>query len=189
MSNQEASEDSGTPKKRPILKITLLVVLALVVQGAVVFGTLFAVGSFDSPADAESAIAEMEGSETSDNLDDIVDSEEPQGLGSGALVYLEIKPELLTNLYNSQRLLQLKVAVMVKENDEQTLVEEIKEHAFPIRSRLLEILSEKREDQASTLGYRAVLAAELKVAMNDVLEEHLGGRHVEEIYFTEFIVQ
>tara|TARA_B110000003_G_C16645960_1_gene532076 strand:+ start:2495 stop:3052 length:558 start_codon:yes stop_codon:yes gene_type:complete len=184
-----SDEASEAPKTRPILKIILLVILALVVQAAVVFGTLFAAGFFDSPADAESAITAMEESENSDNLDDIVDSDEPQGSAEGGRVYFEIKPELLTNLYNSQRLLQLKVAVMVKENDEQTLVEEIKEHAFPIRSRLLEILSEKREDQASTLGYRAVLAAELKVAMNDVLEEHLGGRHVEEIYFTEFIVQ
>ena len=185
-----SDEASEAPKTRPILKIILLVILALVVQAAVVFGTLFAAGFFDSPADAEECYhCNGKSQKNSDNLDDIVDSDEPQGSAEGGRVYFEIKPELLTNLYNSQRLLQLKVAVMVKENDEQTLVEEIKEHAFPIRSRLLEILSEKREDQASTLGYRAVLAAELKVAMNDVLEEHLGGRHVEEIYFTEFIVQ
>ena len=70
-----------------------------------------------------------------------------------------------------------------------TVVKDIKGHMFAVRSRLLEILAQKREDEVSALGFRDSLAAEFKVAMNDVLEEHLGGRHVEEIYFTEFIVQ
>tara|TARA_B110000037_G_scaffold221044_1_gene290645 strand:- start:2502 stop:3059 length:558 start_codon:yes stop_codon:yes gene_type:complete len=184
-----SDEASGAPKTRPILKIILLVILALVVQAAVVFGTLFAAGFFDSPADAESAITAMEESENSDKLDDIVDSDEPQGSAEGGPVYFEIKPELLTNLYNSPRLLQVKVAVMVKENKDTTVVKDIKGHMFAVRSRLLEILAQKREDEVSALGFRDSLAAEFKVAMNDVLEEHLGGRHVEEIYFTEFIVQ
>ena len=189
MRDEEASEDSGTSKKRPILKITLLVVLALVVQAVVVFGTLFVTGFFDSTADAEGAIAEMQEAETSEILKDIVDVDESQSLSSEGLVYLEIKPELLTNLHNSQRLLQLKVAVMVKENDEQTLVEEIKEHLFPVRSRFLQILSEKQEEQVRSLGYREVLAAEFKTEMNDILEERIGSRQIKELYFIDFIVQ
>ena len=184
-----SDEASGAPKTRPILKIILLVFLALVVQAAVVFGTLFAAGFFDSPADAESAITAMEESENSDNLDDIVDSDEPQGSAEGGRVYFEIKPELLSNLFNSQRMIQVQIAVMVKENDDKTLVEEIKEHAFPVRSSFLKILSQKREDEVSNLGFRENLGDELKKAMNDVLEKRTGSRHIQELYFTEFIVQ
>lgn len=190
--SDETSDVSETPKKRSVLKIVLVVLLALILLGGAVIGTLFAVGFFESES-AEDAIAAMEAGENGDNLEDIVESEQPQGKNEdsdeGELAYFEIKPELLSNLFNSQRMIQVQIAVMVKENDDKTLVEEIKEHAFPVRSSFLKILSQKREDQVSNLGFRENLGGELKKAMNDVLEKRTGSRHVQELYFTEFIVQ
>jgi flagellar basal body-associated protein FliL len=190
--SDETSDVSETPKKRSVLKIVLVVLLALILLGGAVIGTLFAVGFFESES-AEDAIAAMEAGENGDNLEDIVESEQPQGKNEdsdeGELAYFEIKPELLSNLFNSQRMIQVQIAVMVKENDDKTLVEEIKEHAFPIRSSFLKILSQKREDEVSNLGFRENLGGELKKAMNDVLEKRTGSRHIQELYFTEFIVQ
>ncbi len=190
--SDETSDASETPKKRSVLKIVLVVLLALILLGGAVIGTLFAVGFFESES-AEDAIAAMEAGENGDNLEDIVESEQPQGKNEdsdeGELAYFEIKPELLSNLFNSQRMIQVQIAVMVKENDDKTLVEEIKEHAFPVRSSFLKILSQKREDQVSNLGFRENLGGELKKAMNDVLEKRTGSRHVQELYFTEFIIQ
>lgn len=190
--SDETSDASETPKKRSVLKIVLVVLLALILLGGAVIGTLFAVGFFESES-AEDAIAAMEAGENGDNLEDIVESEQPQGKNEdsdeGELAYFEIKPELLSNLFNSQRMIQVQIAVMVKENDDKTLVEEIKEHAFPIRSSFLKILSRKREDEVSNLGFRENLGGELKKAMNDVLEKRTGSRHIQELYFTEFIVQ
>lgn len=190
--SDETSDVSETPKKRSVLKIVLVVLLALILLGGAVIGTLFAVGFFESES-AEDAIAAMEAGENGDNLEDIVESEQPQGKNEdsdeGELAYFEIKPELLSNLFNSQLMIQVQIAVMVKENDDKTLVEEIKEHAFPVRSSFLKILSQKREDQVSNLGFRENLGGELKKAMNDVLEKRTGSRHVQELYFTEFIVQ
>jgi flagellar basal body-associated protein FliL len=193
MSDEEATEASGSSTKRLVLKIILIVLLALILLGGAVVGTLFAVGFFELQRDAESAITAMEEGDNSDNLDDIVQSDKPQDenkiTAEGELVYFEIKPELLSNLYNSQRMIQIKIAVMVKENEDKTLVEEIQQHAFPVRNSLLEILSQKREDQVSNLGFRENLGTELKKAMNDVLEKRIGSRYVQELYFTEFIVQ
>jgi flagellar FliL protein len=190
--SDKTSDISETPKKSSVLKIVLIVLLALILLGGAVIGTLFAVGFFESES-AEDAIAAMEAGENGDNLDDIVESKEPQGKNEdsdeGELAYFEIKPELLSNLFNSQRMIQVQIAVMVKENDDKTLVEEIKEHAFPIRSSFLKILSQKREDEVSNLGFRADLGGELKKAMNDVLEKRTGSRHIQELYFTQFIVQ
>ena len=190
--SDETSDVSETPKKRSILKIVLVVLLALILLGGAVIGTLLAVGFFE-PGSAEDAIAAMEAGENGDNLEDIVESKEPQGKNEdsdeGELAYFEIKPELLSNLFNSQRMIQVQIAVMVKENDDKTLVEEIKEHAFPVRSSFLKILSQKREDEVSNLGFRENLGGELKKAMNDVLEKRTGSRHIQELYFTEFIVQ
>ena len=190
--SDETSDVSETPKKRSILKIVLVVLLALILLGGAVIGTLFAVGFFESES-AEDAIAAMEAGKNGDNLEDIVESEQPQGKNEdsdeGELAYFEIKPELLSNLFNSQRMIQVQIAVMVKENDDKTLVEEIKEHAFPIRSSFLKILSQKREEEVSNLGFRENLGGELKKAMNDVLEKRTGSRHIQELYFTEFIVQ
>ena len=190
--SDETSDVSETPKKRSVLKIVLVVLLALILLGGAVIGTLFAVGFFESES-AEDAIAAMEAGKNGDNLEDIVESEQPQGKNEdsdeGELAYFEIKPELLSNLFNSQRMIQVQIAVMVKENDDKTLVEEIKEHAFPIRSSFLKILSQKREEEVSNLGFRENLGGELKKAMNDVLEKRTGSRHIQELYFTEFIVQ
>ena len=190
--SDETSDVSETPKKRSVLKIVLVVLLALILLGGAVIGTLLAVGFFE-PGSAEDAIAAMEAGKNGDNLEDIVESEQPQGKNEdsdeGELAYFEIKPELLSNLFNSQRMIQVQIAVMVKENDDKTLVEEIKEHAFPIRSSFLKILSQKREDEVSNLGFRENLGGELKKAMNDVLEKRTGSRHIQELYFTEFIVQ
>ena len=46
MSSEKASEDSEGSKKRPIVKIVLIVVLVLILLGGAVLGTLFAVGFF-----------------------------------------------------------------------------------------------------------------------------------------------
>ena len=162
--SDETSDVSETPKKRSVLKIVLVVLLALILLGGAVIGTLFAVGFFESES-AEDAIAAMEAGENGDNLEDIVESEQPQGKNEDSdedeLAYFEIKPELLSNLFNSQRMIQVQIAVMVKENDDKTLVEEIKEHAFPVRSSFLKILSQKREDEVSNLGFRENLGDEL----------------------------
>jgi|TARA_B100000768_G_C11259361_1_gene368049 flagellar basal body-associated protein FliL len=193
--SDEAIETSEIPKKRSLLKIILIVLLTLIVLGGVVAGTLFAAGFFDSEGfeGAEDAIAAMQEAENSDKLKDVVESDEPQDknkdTAEGELAYFEMKPELLSNLYNSQRMIQVQIAVMVKENDDKTLVEEIKRHSFPMRSSLLEILSQKREDQVSTLGFRDNLRAQFKEAINDVLEKRTGSRHIQELYLTEFIVQ
>ena len=191
MSSEETSEDSGDSKKRPIVKIVLIVVLVLILLGGAVLGTLFAVGFFDSKTDAESAIAAMEDAENSGAgvNDQQRQAEAIKIIDDEGLKYLEIEPELLSNLHNSQRMIQVKIAVMVKQNEDKTLLRLIEKHAYPVRSQLLKILSEKREDQVSREGFRDNLALELKNAMNDVLETRIGDRDIQELYFIEFIVQ
>lgn len=191
MSSEKASEDSEGSKKRPIVKIVLIVVLVLILLGGAVLGTLFAVGFFDSKTDAESAIAAMEDAENSGAgvNDQQRQAEAIKVIDDEGLKYLEIEPELLSNLHNSQRMIQVKIAVMVKQNEDKTLLRLIEKHAYPVRSQLLKILSEKREDQVSREGFRDNLALELKNAMNDVLETRIGDRDIQELYFIEFIVQ
>jgi flagellar basal body-associated protein FliL len=169
----------------------LIVVLVLILLGGAVLGTLFAVGFFDSKTDAESAIAAMEDAENSgaEVNDQQRQDEAIKVIDDEGLKYLEIEPELLSNLHNSQRMIQVKIAVMVKQNEDKTLLRLIEKHAYPVRSQLLKILSEKREDQVSREGFRDNLALELKNAMNDVLETRIGDRDIQELYFIEFIVQ
>lgn len=193
MSNEEVNEDSGTPTKKPIVKILLIALLALIVLAGAVGGTLFAVGFFDPEVDAESAITAMEDAENSDSTAaEGADDEEQHDNKTaieGEQTYFEIKPEFLSNLYNSQRMIQVQIAVMLTENEDATLVEQIQEHAFPVRSSLLKVLSEQREDRVPTDGFRDNLAVELRDTINDVLESRIGSRDIQEVYFTEFIVQ
>ena len=78
---------------------------------------------------------------------------------------------------------------LMEENEDATLVGQIQEHAFPVRSSLLKVLSEQREDRVPTDGFRDNLAVELRDTINDVLESRIGSRDIQEVYFTEFIVQ
>ena len=128
MSSEETSEDSGGSKKRPIVKIVLIVVLVLILLGGAVLGTLFAVGFFDSKTDAESAIAAMEDAENSGAgvNDQQRLAEAIKVIDDEGLKYLEIEPELLSNLHNSQRMIQVKIAVMVKQNEDKTILSLIK---------------------------------------------------------------
>ncbi|MDA8646086.1 flagellar basal body-associated FliL family protein [Porticoccaceae bacterium] len=180
-------EEDQTTEGKPVGKMILIAVIILTVLGGASGGALYAMGHFDAPPDAEIVISEMENPSRPAAKEK--KKKKPSRNTDAELSYFEIKSKLLSNLYNSNRMIQVKVAVMVEEEDEGAKIEEVKKHAFPVRSSLLKVLSSKREDQIAGHDFRDQLENDLKIAMNDVLQERTGKRHVEELYLTEFIVQ
>ncbi|MDG0968233.1 MAG: flagellar basal body-associated FliL family protein [Porticoccaceae bacterium] len=182
-----ADNDGDAPKKRSILKIILIVVIVLVLLGGVAGGIMYAMGMFTEATDAEQAIAAMEAnSADQEQPNQRVEKEYDAGRKP---VYFEIKPELLSNVYNSQKVIQIRVALMFNDNDAGEVVEVIQEHNFPIRNALLKVLSEQREEMISRIRFREDLAFELKKEINDILEASIGSREIKELYFAELIVQ
>lgn len=185
-----ASEEGDAPKKGSALKIVLIVVLVIVLLGGIAGGVMYAMGVFSPATDAESAIAAMEAGEQKDTSSSTAAQVEEKAYEAGRKpVYYEIKPELLSNVFNSQKVIQIRVAVMFNDNDSGEVTELFKEHNFPIRNALLKVLAEQREEMISRINFREDLAFELKKQINDILESRTGSREVKELYFTELIVQ
>lgn len=174
-------------KKRSLLKIILIVILVLVLLGSVAGGIMYAMGIFTEATDAEQAIAAMEAG--SSNQEQSTEKAEQEYDAGRKPVYFEIKPELLSNVYNSQKVIQIRVALMFNDNDAGEVAEVIKEHNFPIRNALLKVLAEQREEMISRMRFREDLAFELKKEINDILEASIGSREIKELYFAELIVQ
>lgn len=178
-------------KRKAPLKIILLVLLVVTLIAGSVVATLFFAGFLDPKLSAEEAIAAMENPDAAEaaGKSEAKEEKEEDDEGEGEEAYLQLKTEFLSNLFNSQRMIQVQIAVMVIENEDKTRIADIEKHLFPVRGSLLKILSQKREDEIYGSKLRQELAEEFKKAMNDELEERIGGRFIEELYFTEFIIQ
>ena len=67
--------------------------------------------------------------------------------------------------------------------------ENIEKHDFAIRSEILDVMRTVDEAKLSEDSFRKELAEKLKMAINSVLEKYEDFGGVEEVLFTEFVVQ
>ena len=182
----EKENNGEKQSKGPLKSILLLLLVATLIAGSVV-ATLVFVGFFEPKLSAEEAIATMENPSAAATARKPKEEKDDEGEGEEA--YLQIKGDFLSNLFNSRRMVQVQIAVMVIENKDKTRVADIEKHFLPVRNSLLKILSQKREDEMYGSKLREELAEEFKKTMNDELEDRVGGRFIQELYFTEFIIQ
>ena len=101
--------------------------------------------------------------------------------------YMEIERPLVANIVNSRKVMQVMVAIMTHYDDR--VVANMEKHEFAIRSEMLAVMRKIDETQISAPNFRSNLAEQLKVAVNSVLERYEGLGGVEEVIFTEFVVQ
>jgi flagellar FliL protein len=191
----EEAEDADTPK-RPILKIVVLGVLVLVLLAVAVGATLFFTGFFNAPPEPPTAEAQLEAAAAS--------AAKPKPGGEGKAepkmvtrsspeltrfqhTYLELERELLANITNSRKVMQVQVALMTRYDER--VFKNVKKHEFALRSVALDVMRKTTEADLAQPEFRKTLAESIRQEMNAVLEkfEDFGG--VEEVYFTNFVVQ
>ncbi len=171
-------EENQTGKSK--LKLAVIIAGGLLVVGFIVAGVLYGLGFFDNNNDADAAIAAIE--------------EGTKGAGSIANVgpkasYSEITPNLISNIANSRKMIQLKVAVMTGYDEEERILALVEAHDYPIRSAMLQVLSEQTEEMTAEKDFRQKLASRLTKVINEVLIEIEGIDGVKAVYFTEFLIQ
>jgi flagellar FliL protein len=190
--------------------IVAAVVLIVLLAGAI-GGTLFATGFFDSKDKkaAEAAIAEMEGGGHGAKADghgkDDGHGAKDDGHGKPAAAggapaplasasmqrfeyrYVELEKDLVANLTGSKKVMQVKLAVMTRYDERVT--NNIKKHEFALRSVALDVLRQTKAEDIDQPDFRKRLSERLRDEMNAALQkfEDFGG--IEEIMFTNFIVQ
>ena len=195
MADEEIEAGKGG-KKSPILTFNWIGVGVVVALDITVVATMYFVGYFD-PDSAERIEAtvqqlEMDAAEARQRAEELAKGPDKETLDSPELTrfentYMEIERALVANIVNSRKVMQIKVAIMTHYDDR--VVANMEKHEFAIRSEMLDVMRKIDEARLSDPNFRADLAEQLKLAVNSVLEKYEDFGGVEEVMFTEFVVQ
>lgn len=190
---EEDTEVEGK-KKSPLIKIILIAVVAILLLVGTVIGTLFVTGFFDkkdeTSAEAQLKALEAEAAGAKNPASDAgpkkVTKETPE-LKRFENHYMEIEKDMLANLTNSRKVIQVQLAIMT--HYDERVFKNVKKHEFALRSAALDVMRQTTEDQLGQPDFRKNLGEKIRLELNAVLEkfEDFGG--IEEVYFTSFVVQ
>jgi flagellar protein FliL len=190
----EEIELEGKPKK-PIVKIALIAVAALLLLAITVFGTLFVSGFFDHKDThaAEQALKELEDKKANESkaaaseaTPGKVAKETPE-LTRFENSYMELEKPLISNLTNTRKVIQLNLAIMT--HYDERVFKNVKKHEFALRSVSLDVMRQMTEADLGKPEFRKELAEKIRDAMNAVLMKYEDFGGIEEAYFTSFVVQ
>lgn len=209
----------GEPKKKgPLVKIILIVVAVLLLIGLSVGGTLFATGFFSKkPKEAVDAqLDKLEGhgdghaAPAADghaapagdgHAAPAADSHgkpaaEPEGkeLASPAgeaerwkFNYYALEKPLLSNVAGSRKVMQVTLTIMT--HYDERVIKNIKTHELALRAGILDVMRQKTEADLLKPDFRKALAEDLRLVINSLLEKYEGFGGIEEVMFTEFVIQ
>ena len=189
----EAGKDG---KKSSILTYILIGVGVIGALAITVLATMYFVGYFDpdSAERIEETVQqlEMDAAEARQRAEDLAKGPDKETLDSPELTrfentYMEIERPLVANIVSSRKVMQIKVAIMTHYDDR--VVANMEKHEFAVRSEMLDVMRKIDEARLSDPNFRADLAEQLKLAVNSVLEKYEDFGGVEEVMFTEFVVQ
>lgn len=102
--------------------------------------------------------------------------------------YVELKPAFVGTLGSGPRIQYLKADVALR-TDDPAAVERIHYHDALIRNALVFLFSEQLPENLSTLEGKEALRASALAAVQKVLEEEEGDPLVDDLLFTNLIVQ
>ncbi len=206
----EAQAEAEPKKKGPLLKIILMVVAVLLIIGASVGGTLLATGFFSKKEEAKEAVdAQLDKLEDphADGKDDGHGEAKADGEaakpGQEAPQKQLVSPEpdnqrwkfnyhslekpLLSNLSGSRKVMQVTLTVMTHYDDR--VINNVKTHELALRAGILDVMRQKTESDLRDPDFRKQLAEEVRLVINSLLEKYEGFGGIEEVMFTEFVVQ
>ncbi len=189
----EATPEEGAEepkKKKPILLIAGIAVLAIVIVVGVAFGTLYFSGYYEKKAElaAMDKLEELEAAATKakDEAPSKLKKEAPEATRFEKN-YFQIEKELMTNITGSKKVMVVQLAVMT--HYDTRVFDNIKKHEFALRSAMLDIMRQSTEAEVNKPDFRKELAVKLKDVMNSMLEEYEDFGGIEEVMFTSFVMQ
>jgi flagellar FliL protein len=168
---QPATADSGSGSKKNLIIIIVIVVLAMAVS---IGGTLFALGFFDSSA--------TETVETDDPEAAVVVNK------PAAAIYFPIKPAFVVNFPSKgrQRYLQVDVTVLTRDI---AIFDAMQRHMPLIKNRLNMMMSGEVYEELQTDEGKELLRQNALQALQEIMQAEVGSVGVEEVLFTNFVMQ
>jgi flagellar FliL protein len=188
-----AAEEGEKKPKSPIVVIIVGVVGLLIIMASTVAGTLFLTGFFNPKPDPEQVEAAADGHGKDGKGKDGKDAKpgkktkESPELTRFEYSYLQIEREFLVNLSGSKKVMSVQLAVMT--HYDERVFENVKKHEFALRSVIMDVMRQTQEAELTKPEFRKELAGKIRDAMNTLLEKYEDFGGIEDIYFTNFIVQ
>jgi flagellar FliL protein len=191
---QEVAEEKPKGSK---LKIILGIVGLIVVLILVVFATLYLSGYFNpkpvfDPDQAEAAASAQGdghggGGAKGKDGKPVKKSKDSPELTRFEYTYMQIEREFLVNLSSSKKVMSVQIAIMTHYDDR--VFENVKKHDFALRSVVMDVMRQTQEADIVKPEFRKELARKIRDAMNTLLEKYEDFGGIEEVHFTNFIVQ
>jgi flagellar FliL protein len=101
--------------------------------------------------------------------------------------YFQLEREFLVNLSGSKKVMSVQIALMTRYDER--VIENVKKHEFALRSAIMDTMRMTTEAELAKPDFRRDLAKKVADVMNTLLEKYEDFGGVEEINFTNFIVQ
>ena len=190
----EDEEELEEKEPKNILKILVFVLAALLLIGVSVAATLYLIGFFDVKDEQSVAVLNELEDSTKDADGTLKEKELPEKQKKETpetqqfeQSYQEMKSKFTVNVPNSKKYLQFSLSVMTHYDEK--VLGNVDKHQTALRSAILQVVRQKPVETYNSEDGMASVLIEIKEAMNGVLMgyEDFGG--IEEVFFTEFVVQ
>jgi len=101
--------------------------------------------------------------------------------------YYALEKPLLSNVAGSRKVMQVTLTIMTHYDDR--VIKNVKTHELALRAGILDVMRQKTESDLLKPDFRKALAEDVKLVINSLLEKYEGFGGIEDVMFTEFIVQ
>ncbi len=101
--------------------------------------------------------------------------------------YYALEKPLLSNLSGSRKVMQVTLTIMTHYDDR--VIKNVKTHELALRAGILDVMRQKTEADLREPDFRKALAEEVRLTVHSLLEKYEGFGGIEEVMFTEFVVQ
>lgn len=205
------SDDPKAKKKKKGggMKMILLIVVAMVVGGAGAAGGLYAAGFFspkeEGPKEDPNKPVLVLAGESAEEIAKAhaaphgeaaaahgahgkgIDLPAPANPAAYQATYFQLQTPFTSNMSDTDAFAQISVAVSTYYD--LRVIDAIKTHEMAIRSQVLMMLAQQPEETLSTPEGKRALQGKIKGIINDILKQKTGYGGVDNVYFTNFVIQ
>ena len=210
-----SDEAKAKKKKGGGMKMILLAAAALVLGGAGTAGGLYAAGFFSAKEegpkeDPNKPVLVLAGESAEEVAKAHGMGGEGHGEGGGAhagghkpgkgidlptpanpaayqATYFQLQAPFTSNMSDTDAFAQISVAVSTYYD--MRVIEAIKTHELAIRSQVLMMLAQQPETMLATPQGKRLLQGKIKTVINDILKQKTGYGGIDNVYFTNFVIQ
>ena len=101
--------------------------------------------------------------------------------------YFQLQAPFTSNMSDTDAFAQISVAVSTYYD--YRVIAAVKQHEMPIRSQVLMMLAEQPQELLDTPKGKQQLQGKIKAVINDILKQKTGYGGIDNVYFTNFVIQ